>query len=162
MGDVAVAREDLRDPLGVRFFPYYEGRDAARTPMQWSNHTRRRFHRRPRGRGSRSATWPTTNVAEQRDDPDSVLTLCRDVIAYRRRHPDFAVADYRSLPSPEGVWAFGRGERHAVVLNMSAEPRRLEGLAGTVTLCTDRSRHMEVVSSSLRVAAHEGLIVERR
>ena len=37
MGNVALAQEDLRDPLGVRFYPYYEGRDAARTPMQWSD-----------------------------------------------------------------------------------------------------------------------------
>ena len=35
LGDVALAREDLRDPLGVRYWPYYAGRDAGRTPMQW-------------------------------------------------------------------------------------------------------------------------------
>ena len=37
MPNVAVAHEDMRDPLGVRFYPYYEGRDAGRTPMQWSD-----------------------------------------------------------------------------------------------------------------------------
>ena len=35
MANVAVAHEDIRDPLGVHFYPYYEGRDAGRTPMQW-------------------------------------------------------------------------------------------------------------------------------
>ena len=49
--------DDLRDPLGVRFLPYYDGRDAGRTPMQWSRRTRRRLHRRPSGPGSPSATW---------------------------------------------------------------------------------------------------------
>ena len=87
MGNVTLAHEDLRDPLGVRFYPYYEGRDAGRTPMQWSDR---------RGGGFTDAERPwlplgdvaATNVAAQREDPDSVLTLCRDVIAFRRRHPE--------------------------------------------------------------------------
>jgi alpha-glucosidase len=161
MGNVTVARDDLRDPLGVRFFPYYEGRDAGRTPMQWSTGP---------GGGFTEAERPwlplgdlaTANVATQRDDPDSVLTLCRDVIAYRRRHPQFVVTDYRSLSSPEGMWAFARGDNHLVVLNMSTEPLELGGLTGTVVLCTNRSRDSEVVASSLRMAPHEGLIMERR
>jgi alpha-glucosidase len=161
MGNVTVARDDLRDPLGVRFFPYYEGRDAGRTPMQWSTGP---------GGGFTEADRPwlplgdlaAANVATQRDDPDSVLTLCRDVIAYRRRHPQFVVTDYRSLSSPEGMWAFARGDNHLVVLNMSTEPLELARLTGTVVLCTNRSRDSEVVASSLRIAPHEGLIMERR
>ena len=101
------------------------------------------------------------NVAAQRDDPDSVLTLCRDVIAYRRRHPEFVVGEYRSLPAPEGVWAFVRGDSHLVVLNMSPDPAGLVGLAGTVALCTDRARDREAAGSPLRMGAYEGLILER-
>ena len=33
--DATLTQEDLRDPLGVRYWPYYAGRDAGRTPMQW-------------------------------------------------------------------------------------------------------------------------------
>ena len=159
MGDVTVAPEDLRDPLGVRFHPYYEGRDAGRTPMQWSDVP---------GGGFTDADRPwlplgdvaAANVAAQREDPDSVLTLCRDVIAYRRRHPELVMGDYRSLPAPEGVWAFGRGESHVVVLNMTSSPAGLDGLAGTVGLCTDRARNREVADSPLLMTAYEGLILE--
>ena len=42
------------------------------------------------------------------------------------------MGDYASLPAPEGVWAFGRGDSHVVVLNMSSSPVGLDGLAGTV------------------------------
>jgi alpha-glucosidase len=161
MGNVTIAPEDLRDPLGVRFHPYYDGRDAGRTPMQWSDGP---------GGGFTLADRPwlplgdvaAVNVAAQRDDPDSVLTLCRDVIAYRRRHPELAVGEYASLPTPEGVWAFGRGESHAVVLNMSSSVVGLAGLGGTVGLCTDRARDGEVAGSPLRMAPYEGLILERR
>jgi alpha-glucosidase len=160
MGNVTVAHADMRDPLGVRFFPYYEGRDAGRTPMQWRDGA---------GGGFTDADRPwlplgdvaAANVAEQQDNPDSVLTLCRDIIAYRRRHPEFVAADYASLPAPEGVWAFERGDRHVVVLNMSPDPLGLDGFAGTVRLSTDRARDLEVSGSPLRMAAYEGLILER-
>ncbi|MGA7050581.1 MAG: alpha-amylase family glycosyl hydrolase, partial [Mycobacterium sp.] len=33
MANVTVAPDQLRDPLGVRFHPYYDGRDTGRTPM---------------------------------------------------------------------------------------------------------------------------------
>ena len=70
MANVAVAHEDMRDPLGVRFYPYYEGRDAGRTPMQWSDRPRRRLHRcrptvapaRRPGRRQRGGRNGTTRV----------------------------------------------------------------------------------------------------
>ena len=43
-GDTAVEPPDLRDPLGVRYWPAYAGRDAGRTPMQWSDEPGRRIH----------------------------------------------------------------------------------------------------------------------
>ncbi len=160
MANVAVAQEDLRDPLGVRFFPYYEGRDAGRTPMQWSDQ---------RGGGFTDAdrSWlplgdlAATNVMAQRDDPESVLTLCRDLIAFRRRHPEFSSGDTTSWATPDGVWAWTRGERHVVVLNMSPEEVVLPDLPGTIELGTDRGREQEVVEGSLRLGAFEGLILER-
>ena len=161
MGDVTLEREDLRDPLGVRFYPYYAGRDAGRTPMQWSD----------RGGGGftdAERAWlplgdvATTNVDAQREDGDSVLTLCRDVIAFRRRHPEFSAGDSTSLAVPEGVWAWTRGERHAVVLNMSPEELRLDGMVGTIRLCTDRSRERQVVGDALPLGAFEGVVLERR
>ena len=160
MANVAVAQEDLRDPLGVRFYPYYEGRDAGRTPMQWSD--------RPGG-GFTEAARPwlplgdlaAANVSAQRDDPDSVLSLCRDLIAFRRRHPEFAAGDVTMLATPDGVWAWSRGDRHIVALNMSAEEVVLPGLSGTIQVGTDRARDLEVMEGTLHLAAFEGLILER-
>ena len=45
---------------------------------------------------------------------------------------------------------------------MSPNPAGLDGLAGTVGLCTDRARDREVAGSPLRMRAYEGLILERR
>ena len=101
------------------------------------------------------------NVAAQRDDPDSVLSLCRDLIAFRRRHPNFAAGDAITLVTPETAWAWSRGDHHIVVLNMSEEELTLPGLPGTIRLCTDRARDLEVVEGPLHLAASEGLILER-
>ena len=73
-----------------------------------------------------------TNVPDQRDDPGSVLTLCRDLIAFRRRHPEFSTGDTATLATPAEVWALTRGERHVVALNMSSEALVVAGLSGTV------------------------------
>ncbi len=160
MANVKVAQEDLRDPLGVRFYPYYEGRDAGRTPMQWSDQ---------RGGGFTEAdqAWlplgdlAAANVTTQRDDPDSVLALCRDLIAFRRRHPAFSAGDTTSLVTPDEVWAWTRGDRHVVALNMSTEELVLDDLPGTIQLATDRARDLEVVGGALHLAAFEGMILER-
>ena len=117
MPNVAVPRDDLRDPLGVRFYPYYEGRDAGRTPMQW--------HDGPGG-GFTAADRPwlplgdvaACSVAAQRHDPESVLVLCRDVIAFRRRHPGFSTgglcvaAGARGGVGLEARRALRRGPQH--------------------------------------------------
>ena len=155
MANVTVAHEDMRDPLGVRFYPYYEGRDAGRTPMQWSE--------RPGG-GFTDADRPwlplgdlaAANVAAQRDDPGSVLALCRDLIAFRRRHPAFSAGDTTTL----------RDARDGLGVDPGRAPRGrpqhvaggvvLPGLSGTMQICTDRARDLEVVGGDLRLAPSTG------
>ena len=123
--------------------------------------TGRRLHRRPHDRGSRSATWRAANVAAQRDDPGSVLTLCRDVIAFRRRHPEFSAGDYeRACRRPRTSGPGRVGARHVVALNMSAGDVVLEDAFGTVRVCTDRAREGEVVGGLLRLAPYQGVVTE--
>src|SRR5439155_902460 len=82
------------------------GRDPCRTPMVWSGEEGAGFSEPgvepwlPIGDRSR-------NVADQRDDPDSILTLVRDLIALRR-HRGVLGGAYEPLDAPAGVWAFRR------------------------------------------------------
>ena len=116
----------------------------------------------PTGRGCPLGDLAAANVTTQRDDPGSVLTFCRDLIAFRRRHPEFSTGDTTSLVTPDGVWAWTRGERHVVVLNMSAGgARRSPTCPAPFELGTDRARDLEVVRGALRLAPFEGLILER-
>jgi len=93
------------------------GRDGARTPLPWN--------------GGWSDPWlPATAqvapVAAQREDDASFLAYCRALIAERRASTDLSEGDYESLPAPEGVWAFRRGERTTVAVNLSDDAAELE------------------------------------
>jgi alpha-glucosidase len=119
------------------------GRDGCRTPMQWDGS--------PGGGFSSGTPWlplvdtATRNVADQRDDPDSLLSLYRRLIAARDVSPALRRGDHRSLfaVAPE-VIAWVReadGERVLVLMNVGGESRRCElpplGVdSGTVLIAT--------------------------
>jgi alpha-glucosidase len=92
------------------------GRDRFRHPMQWDGS--------PSGGFSTGNAWlppvdpAERNVEAQRDDPESALTLTRELIALRRELGD----GFELLEAAEGVVAYRRG-RHTVAVNTTAEPR---------------------------------------
>ena len=92
------------------------GRDRFRHPMQWDGS--------PAGGFSAGEPWlpavdpAERNVEAQRDDPESVLALTRDLVALRRELAD----GFELLDAAEGVVAYRRGE-HTVAINTTAEPR---------------------------------------
>jgi alpha-glucosidase len=159
--DGAIEREQVLDAVGQRFWPYYKGRDAERTPMPWSPEP---------GSGFTAAgvrPWlPMTdparaNVADQDGDPASVLELCRRAIAARRASADLASGAYRSLPCPDGAWVYARGERTVVALNMSDRSETCEGMDGTVTVSTDHALEGHAVAGGLALAPWTGAVVAR-
>ena len=157
MADTAVAREALVDPVGIRFFPY-AGRDPVRTPMQWEN--------LPGGGFTSAGVEPwlpfgdlTCNVADQRDDPDSFLTLTRDLIALRTSTPDIATGEWRAFSAPDGVLAYSRGDGIVVLLNVGPDPATVEGVTGTVLIATRRTLDGELVDGSVRLNPGVGLVL---
>ncbi|MDA8356009.1 MAG: alpha-amylase family glycosyl hydrolase [Actinomycetota bacterium] len=159
LGNTPVGREDLRDPLGVRYWPYYEGRDAMRTPMPWNPGP---------GGGFTTASTPwlpigdvdACNVEGQREDPSSTLSLVRDLIALRHREPDLATGAYVSRDAPLAVWAWQRGARHVVVVNFADTSATWTLAESRIVIGTDRGRDGEPVSGEVELAGWEGLVVE--
>ena len=98
--------------------PYYKGRDAERTPMPWTGEPGGGFTGRASGPGCPWATRPPATWRTRRRPRLRALVLPPG----HRGAPgseDLAVGSYRSLPSPEGTWAFARGDARTVVVNMS-------------------------------------------
>jgi alpha-glucosidase len=104
------------------------GRDRHRHPMQWDAS--------PQGGFTTGEPWlplvdpAARNVAEQRDDPASMLSLVRELIALRRGLGD----GFELLDAADGVVAFRRGD-HTVAINTTAEPLAVS-LGGTLCIQT--------------------------
>ena len=157
--DGPIEREDVLDRVGARFWPYYKGRDAERTPMPWT----------PEPGGGFTKPGVTTwlpmgdplqcNVADQVGVAGSVLELCRRAIAARHATDDLAVGSYRSLPAPEGTWAFRRGDHTTVALNMSDARATFEDVPGTVIVCTDSALEGSAVGAALTLGAWTGAVI---
>ena len=104
-------------------------RDNARTPMQWDDSAHAGF--------TTGQPWLAVNpnhdrinVAQQRDDPDSVLNHYRRLIALRKVTPTMVHGSYRDLlPAHPQVYAYERrlgDARIVVVASFAAEPLRVE------------------------------------
>ncbi len=161
--DRVFEQDELLDPVGARFWPYYPGRDPERTPMPWDAGPNAGFTSPGTVPWLPMADTPV-NVAQQRSDPGSVLHLVRDVIALRRASPDLLAGDYRRLPADRGVWAWRRGSGTVVALNFSAEARdlTLPPGPGAVVVSTHRGREGSSTGDVLGLQAREGVIVTSR
>jgi len=158
--DVVLEQEDLLDPVGVRFWPYYAGRDPERSPMPWTSAPNGGFT------APGVTTWlPMTdpakcNVADQREDPGSVLHYVHELIAYRRAHRDVVLDASDPVEGvPAGCWAWRRGAETTVVLNMSDEEVSVEGVSGRIALCSGAPRGGEFVPGTLVLAPWNGEVV---
>jgi alpha-glucosidase len=160
MTEVELPPDRLRDPVGLRRWPDDPGRDRARTPMQWSAAPGAGFTDAGAEPWLPLGDHRTRNVEAQRDDPDSLLSLCRELIAFRRARPELRTGAYRELESPPGAWAWRRGERVTVALNLSGGDVVIPGVEGHVAAASPRSRDGERATGSLSLGPWEGVVVE--
>ena len=90
-----------------------------------------------------------------------MLSLCRDLIGLRAAVPDLRAGGVRARsPREGGLWAWRRGERTVVALNLGDDPVRLDVANGMLRIGTRRERDGERVSTgSLALGPWEGAIV---
>jgi alpha-glucosidase len=162
MPDTDIPDDRVLDPVGV-FHGARVGRDPERTPMPWTGE--------PGAGYSDPGVEPwlpygdvaACNVADQRHDPDSMLSLTRDLIGLRDALPELRRGSYTTLPSSDDrVWAWQRGERTVVAMNISDEPADVaDAGTGEVRISTIRARDNERVNGSLHLEPWEAAIVLR-
>ena len=119
MRDIPIAsKEEVRDPVGKKYWPVYKGRDGCRSPMQWSAEAHAGFcppHARPWL--PVHAGYATRNAQGQLADPHSLLNFYRSLIALRRSSP--ALQEGMFLPLTHGtrfILAYLRQTRDQTVL----------------------------------------------
>lgn len=108
-------------------------RDSARTPMQWSgapnagfSAVRPWFYVNP--------NYREVNVADELDDPDSLLNFYRALIAFKRENPVAVWGDYTEyMPDDRNFYVYARtyeGRRLLVICSFSDKEARFSAPEG--------------------------------
>ena len=107
LSDVAIPPEQVRDPRELREPGLGLGRDPVRTPMPWDASEHAGFSTAPPWLPL-NADWPIRNAALMAEDPASILSLYRQLLAVRRAHPALAIGDFALLDAEGDVLAYER------------------------------------------------------
>ena len=162
MRDITIKRSEIVDPVGKKYWPFHKGRDPARTPMQWSGETHAGF--------SPTKPWlpvhpefAACNVEGQRDDPGSLLSFHKHLIACRKEHRALREGGLRIEPAARGaddILIYHRDEL-SVVLNFSgrSQPIKLPA-SGKVLLSTHRETG-DAMEEAARTYPYEATICAR-
>ena len=164
--DPPASIDEVRDPVGRRFWPGYKGRDGVRRPMQWSGGNGVGFtNATPWLRPSRDSG--ERNVERQAGDPASVLSFYRSLLRLRRTNPALLSGSFEAVESAPGLLAYARtrGEHRAtVVLNFTNQVQDLvvahDRPSASVLLGSDRRAGERVGVRPLRLQPLESVILE--
>ena len=162
--------EEVRDPVGKRYWPANKGRDGERTPMQWDAGFQAGFTTAGQPWLKIPSSAATRNVAVQARDSASILNFYQQVIRLRRRSPALLDGDYRSIGDDPRVFAYRRrtpAQTLIIALNMSNEISNLRldetARAGAstlrVVLSSQPAPASQVVKDTLRLAPFEAVIL---
>lgn len=167
MHDVKIPPHKIQDPWEIYAPGLGLGRDPERTPMQWDAGPNAGFC------PANVDPWlpiaedyAQNNVATARDEPGSMLTFTRKLIALRHASTALNAGTYTSLATPTGLFAYLRekgGERYLILLNFTKELKvwPLHSQLGPleVILSTHSTPHTWSGQKQLSVRANEGLLL---
>jgi alpha-glucosidase len=162
MHDVPIPPERRQDPLAIRV-PTHT-RDPERTPMQWDAGPNAGFTTDTPWLPI-AADWQTTNVATERDDPDSMLSLYYRLIALRRAEPAQETGAYHPQPATGDSLAYVRSaaeRRFLMALNLGHQPAHLplpRGMSGRVVVATHIDREGASVVDAIDLRGDEAVVV---
>ncbi len=169
MTDVLVPQEQRQDLMAQGYLDNEEGRDPARTPMQWHNGANSGFT----VKGSKpwlplADNYQTVNVDMQKGDPTSTLEFYRSLIALRQRLPALQCGSFVMVEdAPENALIYLRQyneQRLLIVINFADTEFALDlsRLAqGVVLQLSSLFTAMEDINiESVVVKAHESLLLQ--
>lgn len=146
----------LRLPYGLRWrMIKTKSRDNARTPMQWDDSINGGFSAGTPWL-SVNGNYPRINVKRQEDDPGSVLSYYRQLIAFRNGSRVLQEGDFTELYRKNDVYAYRRacdGEALTIVISL-AQGERKNPASGEV-VCSNYGRE----TAPARLAPYEALVL---
>jgi alpha-glucosidase len=128
LSDVVIGPSQVRDPRELREPGLGLGRDPVRTPMPWDESENAGFTI-AKPWLPLNADWPARNVARMLEEPQSILTLYRRLLALRRDWLALSIGDFVLLGVEGEILAYERrhdAERLIVALNLGGQSHRLQ------------------------------------
>jgi glycosidase len=166
--DGYVPNEQRQDPFGFRVAGM--GRDPCRTPMQWNSVIHAGFSppTTPRLWLPVGENYRQVNVQSQKKEPHSMLSLYRQLIAYRKGSKPLRWGKYVPVDNvPSDCFAYIRktidDELVLMILNFSVENKaiKLTGFnKGELKISTFLDRSGEINLSGWILRGNEGVIIE--
>ncbi|WP_343519288.1 alpha-amylase family glycosyl hydrolase [Sphingomonas sp.] len=159
IGKVDIPPDRIRDPQDLRQPGMGLGRDRSRTPMAWDDSAYAGFSTAEPWLPLHG-DWRTRNVAAQADDPGSMLSLYRTLLALRRSSEALSIGDFALARCEREVLSYTRSfgdERVLVALNLGGARRRYslpEGEAAELLVST-----LAAPSPLGELAPNEGVVV---
>jgi len=167
MRDIQLPRSQIQDPVGKKYWPFYKGRDACRSPMQWTELRNSGF--------SEGKPWlpvhpnyQNRNVQSQLSDPDSLINLYKKLLQLRRQHPVLVNGNFSFITNlPNNVLGYQRidqGETALIFLNFSNHAAQghisfLSKSKWIVLLSTHPQERIESGTNLINLTACQALIL---
>lgn len=105
-----------------------QGRDNARTPIQWTNEKNGGFSKTTPWIGA-NPNYDSINVADQKDNPDSILNFYRKAIQIRKSNSTLVYGEFELLQEDHPrLFAYRRQDRNGsflVIINFSEDTQPL-------------------------------------
>jgi alpha-glucosidase len=163
---VPIPLEEIQDPQGINMGEKNLSRDPARTPMQWDNSANAGFTTgKPWLRISKN--YQRVNVESQKQDPHSMLSFYRNLVALRQREPALKTGNYVPVHADPQVISFIReaagAPRYMMVLNLSHRPCYFSpkhiNISGVIELSTYPESDGEEIGNRINLSGDEGIII---
>ena len=161
MENVSIPKRYIRDLYGKLLYPFFKGRDRARTPMQWSD--------KPHAGFSKQTPWlPVSEnymAINVKKDYASILSTYKALLSLRKKHLPLQKGDIIFLNGGENnILAYSRKyeqEELIVILNFSGWGKKYAGIFDNAEILF--STHGTIkFSTQITMQPFEGVIIKRQ
>ena len=165
MENAKLLKTEIQDRLGIRYWPFYKGRDGARTPMQWNNTINGGF--------SLGKPWlpanenlQLVNVESQLNKNDSLLNFYRSLIQLRKNNRIFQAGDFELVSHSKNILVFKRlleNDSLYVALNFSRFSKVCSRYCTrNIVHITHNRRNEEEYIDRVKLRPFEGVILHNK
>ena len=166
MNDVPIPPELVQDPQEKNVPGIGVGRDPERTPMQWDDSENAGF--------TTGIPWlplmknyKEVNVDNEWNEPKSILSLYRKLIAFRNGEPALKVGDYTPVYTEGNLLSYIRNYKEKeflIALNLGGAEEELDikkpDWKGVVRIATHPELEGKKIKGNIKLKANCGMLIE--